>query len=147
MDPIFRKPIHALGFSWDRRFSTRQASKYGSEDRKLVVPPGDTLIGTFLKARKTELEPLQYNHPELEAFLLASHPPQTLNFNAIVDDRRDETGWESMDQRFFARDWNGYTFYPPEGVNVRYEMLDAVAFKSRLLEPVCHLNHDDLSST
>ena len=131
MDFVLQKPALTQRFTWNTIFSSRQDLKYPSEDRKLDVPDGSTLIDVFLDAQRSRLDPPQYNCVELEAFLRTASEPDrsnyspSQNFNALVDDRRDSTGWQSADQRYFARDWDGYSSYPPEGIDVHFEVLDA----------------------
>ena len=145
MDPVFYSPSRTPRFIWDRKFSHRQHKKYSSEDVKLEREAGQRLTDIFLKAQMSGLDPPQYVCPELEAFLLSVPDPQQgaqpsstqiQDFKALVDDRRDDTGWHSAKQRHSARDWDGYAAYPPEGVDVRFELLNDATLKTRMLEAV-----------
>ena len=142
MDIVVSSASRTPRFTWDRNLSIRQDKKYSSEDRKLPQAPGQSLVEAFLKAQRSYLDPPQYICPELEAFLRSAperdSPLQSEGRDtyALVDDRRDDTGWQSVGQRHFARDWDGYAAYPPAGSDVHFDVSDALALESRLLKPV-----------
>ena len=55
---------------------------------------------------------------------------------ALVDDRRDPTGWQSAGEHRGARDWDGYARYPPEGVDQKSDVLNAGDLYRKLLASV-----------
>ena len=142
MDIVVSSPFRTPRFTWDRNLSVRQDKKYASEDRKLARDPGQPLIEAFLKAQRSGLDPPQYICPDLEAFLRSAPERDSPLQNegrdicALVDDRRDDTGWQSISQRHFARDWHGYATYPPAGSDIHFDVLDTTALESRMLESV-----------
>ena len=53
-------------------------------------------------------------------------PARDDEFNILLDDRRDDTGWEVGGTRHWARDWNSYAGgYPPEGQSVESSKMTA----------------------
>ena len=142
MDIVVSSPFRTPRFTWDRNLSVRQNKKYSSEDRKLARAPGQSLVEAFVNAQRSGLDPPQYICPELEAFLRSApeRDPQLQNHGrdicALVDDRRDDTGWQSGGQRHSARDWDGYAAYPPAGTDIYFDVLDATELESRMLKSV-----------
>lgn len=55
---------------------------------------------------------------------------------ALVDDRSDITGWKSAGQYHGARDWDGYSKYPPAGASVNSSIYSAAGLYQRLLASV-----------
>ena len=56
-----------------------------------------------------------------------------------LDERRDDTGWQKGDMFYGARDWAGYSMYPPAGIDVRQEVLNVPDLFDALLADVSTL--------
>ncbi len=132
-------------FVWDRKFETRQ--RHDHEGYKLTPENQESIVTTFIKQFGSRLDPPQYNYTELCDFLnkanendLQSDPtnPQHDEFNILLDDRRDDTGWEVSGTRHWARDWNSYAGgYPPEGQSVVKSKMNARDLYRKQLRSVC----------
>ena len=113
-------------FVWDRKFESRQ--RHDHESHRLTPENQDSIITTFMKQPGSQLDPPQYNYTALCDFLEMANeddlkavpaPAQDDEFDILLDDRRDDTGWEVGGTRHWARDWNSYAGgYPPEGQSV-----------------------------
>ena len=120
-------------FGWDKKFESRQ--KHDHESHRLTPEDEDSIITTFMKQPSSRLDPPQYNYTALceflekadETILKATRPqPKEDELNILLDDRRDDTGWENGGKRHWARDWNSYAGgYPPEGQGVVSSMMNA----------------------
>ena len=112
-------------FIWDRKFTERQRRAYQFEDKKLAPKQGQTIISAFLEEQSSRLDPPQYNWTALRSFLEAagnvtwSDVPSSPSQNAplaLLDDRRDDTGWQDINgAQHSARNWDEYAEYPPPG--------------------------------
>ncbi len=112
-------------FVWNRNFTERQRRAYQFEDKRLAPDHGQTIISAFLKEQSSRLDPLQYNYTALTNFLEAAgnviwpNVPSSPHHNtplALLDDRRDDTGWEDINgTQHSARNWDRYADYPPQG--------------------------------
>ena len=120
-------------FVWDRKFETRQ--RHDHEGLKLTPESQESIVTKFIKQFGSRLDPPQYNYAALRDFLDqaseddlqdGSINPQHDVLSILLDDRRDDTGWEVAGTRHWARDWNSYAGgYPPEGQGVVKSMMNA----------------------
>ncbi len=129
---------------WDKKFAVRQEDAHRHEERPLTPDGEETIIEAFLSQFGSRLDPPQYNHTALRNFLEEANegdlklnpiPTQHNQTNILLDDRRDDTGWQDIaNVRHFARDWNSYAGgYPPEGENVLSSLMNAGdLYKKRL---------------
>ena len=123
-------------FVWDRKFETRR--RHDHEGLKLLKSEGQDSIITFSK---------QYHYAALRDFLDrakeddlqgGSTNSQHDELNILLDDRRDDTGWEVAGTRQWARDWSSYAGgYPPEGQGVVTIMINARDLYRRQLRSGC----------
>ena len=112
-------------FIWDRKFTERQRRAYQFEDKNLAPDRGQTIISAFLQEQSSRLDPPQFNYTALGNFLRAAgsvswqNIPSSLQHNvplALLDDRRDDTGWQDINgAQHSARNWDSYAEYPPQG--------------------------------
>lgn len=128
-------------FVWDKKFATRQQTAHSAEDRILKPEDDETAITAFMNKFGSRLDPPQYSHVALRAFLekavdgsrdpendLKTDPTPAPHDQLLIllDDRRDDTGWQDASgERHWARDWTGYAEYPPQGEGQEFLMLDA----------------------
>ena len=139
------RPLRDRRFIWDRKFTSRQEKRYPSEDLQIPQQPSQSPITVFLNDGKLPLDPPQYNCTALESFLKRANESDLMRFPgdrqqmygiALVDDRSDVTGWESVGEHYGARDWDGYSQYPPAGANVSLSIHNAAGLYQRLLASV-----------
>ncbi|KAI4186791.1 MAG: hypothetical protein L6R41_003246 [Letrouitia leprolyta] len=123
-------------FVWDKKFAVRQLNAHNHENNRITHDDGETIIDAFLNQFSSRLDPPQYNYVALRRFLeeasqddleTTSTVAQYDQRNILLDDRRDDTGWQDVNQvRHFARDWNSYAGgYPPEGNNIFQASMNA----------------------
>lgn len=174
-----QRPRH--DYTWGDRFSVRQLLFYDAEDTRITnMPtrdPPEDLVTSFLGFCASHLDPLCFNFEALENFLRLAEPNNLIEATsatslirlALVDDRRDPTGIEGVDQdldgwstadlaregllkigdnrvRKFngqRRDWKSekYARQPPRGDFVRREVLDEQSLYTRLSIKVCFWPH------
>ena len=136
-------------FVWDRKFETRQ--RHDQEGLKLTPENQESIVTTFIKQFSSRLDPPQYHYTALRDFLNRANEndlqggstnPQHDEFSILLDDRRDDTGWEVSGTRHWARDWNSYASgYPPEGQGVVKNMMNARDLYRKQLGSVCLRMH------
>ena len=124
----------------------RQEQKYPSSDSHLLQELNQSLVHAFMNEQRSGLDPPQYSCTTLQAFLdtaseryLVRIEPasQVKDVLTLVDDRRDPTGWVDVKSDFHAaRDWDGYSQYPPEGLDTRWELLSISNLYLKLLTSV-----------
>lgn len=120
-------------FVWDSKFGSRQ--NHDHESHRLTPEDQDSIVTTFIKQFDSRLDPPQYNYTALRDFLEKANEDdlkamqgstQDDEIRILLDDRRDDTGWEVSGTRHWARDWNSYAGgYPPEGQNVVSSLMNA----------------------
>ena len=153
MESYARKQSKDRRFTWDKKFTRRQTKSYRTEDFAVPPKPFQTPIEAFLNDRRQPLDPPQYNCPALKAYLEkapvsdlyesseddsswnSSHHNRTHGI-VLIDDRTDTTGWKIVDEHHAARDWDGYSDYPPAGENVNTAILHATDLYRKLLASV-----------
>ncbi|KAL9118401.1 MAG: hypothetical protein Q9187_005053 [Circinaria calcarea] len=111
--------------SWDRKFTKRRQKAYLAEESNLTQDAKQSTLTSFLNEQASRLDPPDHNFIELRAFLERASDaelmgdPSLPRYNvpiALLDDRRDNTGWQdSRGEHYAARDWDGYASYPPQG--------------------------------
>ena len=113
------------------------------------MPPENpqSIITTFIKRLGLYLDPPQYRFSALREFLNQANEddlqgvstnPQQDEPSILLDDRRDDTGWEVAGTRHWARDWTSYAGgYPPEGQGVVKSMMNARDLYRKQLRSVC----------
>ena len=137
-------------FVWDRKFETRR--RHDHEGLKLIKSESqESIVTTFIKQFGSRLDPPQYHYAALRDFLDqakeddlqgGSRNSQHDELNILLDDRRDDTGWEVAGTRHWARDWNSYAGgYPPEGQGVLTSMMNARDLYRKQLRSVCLRDH------
>lgn len=149
MDPIvrpFRTQYGRYTVTWDTKFEQRQEYKYAGEDAE--VEPGDdeSKVDAFFAQQGSSLDPQAYAYTALHDFLNRvrderfEQRPRLINRKdclALVNDRRDTTGWKDDDKKLhYARNWKEYEKRPPAGENAYFELLDVWKFYGRLKENV-----------
>ena len=151
MEHLSRRQLKDRRFKWDKKFTHRQTKSYLTEDFSVPQKPSQTPIEAFLNDRRQQLDPPQYNCPALKAYL--EQAPEADLFSeddsslislhhvryhgiALVDDRTDTTGWKIVDEHHAARDWDGYSDYPPAGDNIDTTILNATDLYRKLLASV-----------
>ena len=123
-------------FVWDKRFSVRREDAYHAESNKLKSDDQQSTLTAFIAHFGSRLDPPQYSYAALREFLeeadedllKANLPPiQNEWTNILLDDRRDNTGWQDVSgRRHLARDWNSYAGgYPPSGKGIVSEIMNA----------------------
>jgi len=136
-------------FVWDSRFAVRQTDAHYHEGDRLAPEDGESIITAFLNFFGSRLDPPQYSHATLRKFLeqgdaadLIDPTPSQAEHTILLDDRRDDTGWQDVNhERHFARDWNSYAAgYPPEGGNILFCMLNARGLYEKQSKSVCFSN-------
>ena len=120
-----RRRLHDRVFLWDRKFAERQRRAYRAEDSKLVPTDGQTMVDAFLGIQNSRLDPPQFSYNALRKFLESADEVPWDNISApspqdapltLLDDRRDDTGWQDINgTQHSARNWDGYSDYPPRG--------------------------------
>ena len=141
-----RRRFQGCVFLWDRKFAERQRRAYRAEDSKLVPTDGQTIVDAFLGKLSSKLDPPQLSYSALRKFLesageapwgnvsISSTQDQSL---ALLDDRRDETGWIDVNgSHHAARNWDGYVDYPPQGESRVSGLLNPRDLYSKLLKSV-----------
>ena len=134
-------------FVWDKKFAVRQLKAHNHENNLLTADGGETIVEAFLNQFRSRLDPPQYNYIALRRFLekaseddpnVNSPSTQYVQKNILLDDRRDETGWEDINKiRYFARDWDSHAGgYPPEGTNISQKIMDARELYTKRLKSV-----------
>jgi hypothetical protein len=153
MEPSSRRQLRDRRFKWDKKFTSRQTKTYRSEDLSVPQKPSQTPVEAFLSDQRQPLDPPQYNCPALKAYLeeateaelyhtedddssLTSSQQNRAYGIALVDDRSDTTGWTIDDMHHGARDWNGYSEYPPAGENIETAVYNAADLYRKLLASV-----------
>ena len=130
---------------------TRREKAYLAEEDGLTQNSNESALTAFLRTQRSRLDPPNHSFPELQNFLEkardielieeSSLPQYTIPI-ALLDDRRDTTGWhDSRGEHFSARDWDGYASYPPQGENIFEGLLNAGDLYRRLLASVRLLTH------
>ena len=122
-------------------FATRQWKSHALEVSLIEPQPHESIVDTFISGQKSWLDPPQCDCPALKSFLdsaspaaLSQLPPRPANAAkiALIDDRRDHTGWQGGGEHRGARDWEGYDRYPPEGVDQYFSAVTAAELHARL---------------
>lgn len=132
--------------TWDRQFEKRQQQTYETEDAKVERVTGQSRIAAFFAQQETPLDPSDYLYTALREYLdhvsedVFEQEPSSSQHNprlALINDRRDTTGWhDGGGFLHFERDWEVYERYPPPGENQYFKLLDAGRFYRRLREDV-----------
>lgn len=128
---------------WDKKFEQRRSDTYKKEDSKLEPQGGESKIALFFAQQVTKLDPLDYAYTALRDYIdgLDEHileqetTPTPHNYPlALLDDRRDTTGWvDEQKVQHFARNWLDYESFPPPGELVRVQVLDVGKLYQELL--------------
>ena len=141
MERLPRRFLIGRRFVWDRAFADRQWRSYRLELDLINPQLHESIVDVFISGQKSRLDPPQYTCTALKSFLdsasaseLSQIPPRSCNAAkiALIDDRRDPTGWQGGGEHRGARDWDGYARYPPEGVDQYFNALDAAGLYARL---------------
>lgn len=145
MDPLLqssRRRYRDHVFVWDKKYTNRQLLQHQLNDQKLTLRAHQSPITAFLEERASELDLPQYSYPALTTFLekadsaviqMVPTPPGHTRKLAWVDDRSDTSGWkDSEGQHHSPRDWEGYSRFPPEGVDISTSVLDVGGLFRRL---------------
>lgn len=120
--------------------------KYASEDLNITPEDKQSVAEAFLNEQRLELDPPQYEYAALQAILetvkendlfnTSPHRPWA-NILALIDDRRDTTGWYDIaGEHRPARDWEGYAAYPPKGTDVQWGLYDPYNLYLKLIAKV-----------
>lgn len=149
MDPTvrpFRTQYGRYTVAWDTKFEQRQEYKYAGEDAKVVPGGNGSKVDAFFAQQGSSLDPQDYAYTALRDFL---EPVRNERFEqrsrlldggdslALVNDRRDTTGWKDDQKKLhYARNWKEYEKRPPAGENAYFELLDVRKFYGRLKENV-----------
>ncbi|MCJ1403964.1 hypothetical protein MMC11_007187 [Xylographa trunciseda] len=142
MERLPRRFLTGRRFIWDRAFAIRQWRSHRLEVSLIEPQPHESVVDAFIYGQKSRLDPPQYTCTALKSFLesasivaLAQIPPRACNAAkvALIDDRRDPTGWQSGGEHRGARDWDGYARYPPEGVDDYFNAVNAAELYARLV--------------
>ncbi|MCJ1383972.1 hypothetical protein MMC17_007086 [Xylographa soralifera] len=142
MERLPRKFLTGHRFVWDRAFATRQWRSHRLEVSLIEPQPQESIIDAFILRQRSRLDPPQYTCTALKSFLesasiaaLAQIPPRACNAAkiALIDDRRDPTGWQGGGEHRGARDWDGYARYPPEGIDQYFHAVNAAELYARLV--------------
>lgn len=133
---------------WDKKFTQRERRAYPAEDRKLTPDANQTIVDAFFRELTSRLGPPQYSYTLLRSYLEQANEndlrqPNVATSHAqhliLLDDRRDATGWLGTDGEIYsARDWDGYSRYPPGGENASILLLnthDLYKKQSRSVSP------------
>ena len=128
-------------FAWIWKFGQRERRAYPAEDEKLTPKPHQTTVDAFFEEYTSRLDPPQYSYTSLRKFLEQADendlqkPSATTTYTqdlVLLDDRRDNTGWSGADgEAYSARNWDGYSRYPPEGENRTILLLDTQGLYKR----------------
>ncbi|KAL2047058.1 hypothetical protein N7G274_001077 [Stereocaulon virgatum] len=128
-----RRRLQDQVFVWDSRFGSRQ--KHHLESHRLTPENQDSIVTTFIRELRSRLDSPQHDYTALRDFLEKANEDDLKairgsahddKIRILLDDRRDDTGWEVNGLRHWARDWNSYADgYPPEGQNVVSSMMNA----------------------
>ncbi|MCJ1436709.1 hypothetical protein MMC27_006091 [Xylographa pallens] len=141
MERLPRRFVTDRRYIWDRAFATRQWRSHALEVSLIEPQPHESIVDAFISGQKSLLDPPQYNCPALKSFLdsastaaLLQIPARPANAAkiALIDDRRDHTGWQAGGEHRGARDWDGYDRYPPEGVDQYFSAVTAAELHARL---------------
>ncbi|MCJ1283202.1 hypothetical protein MMC26_002530 [Xylographa opegraphella] len=141
MDHLPRRFLTDRRFVWNRAFATRQWRSHALEVSLIEAQPHESIVDAFISGQKSLLDPPQYDCPALKSFLdsastaaLLQIPPRPGDAAkiALIDDRRDHTGWQAGGEHRGARDWDGYDRYPPEGVDQYFSAVTAAELHARL---------------
>ena len=137
-------------FLWDRKFAERQRRAYRAEDSKLVPTDGQTIVDAFLRKQSSRLDPPQLSYGALRNFLEsagevpwddASASSTQDTPLALLDDRRDDTGWIDINgTQHAARNWDGYVDYPPQGESRVSGLLNPGDLYKKLLKSVSFIS-------
>ena len=134
-------------FVWDKKFAIRQDHAHRHENNRLTLDYGDTIVEACLDEFCSRLDPPHYRYAAVSGFLAKTNEEElkktsfskhTSLQNILLDDRRDDTGWEdTANVRHFARDWNSYAGgYPPEGKDIQYVLMNAGELYTKRLKSV-----------
>ena len=141
MEHLPRRFVTDRRFVWDRAYATRQWKSHALEVSLIKPQPNESIVDAFISGQKSLLDPPQCNYPALKSFFdsasttaLSQIPPRPANAGkiALVDDRRDYTGWQAGGEHRGARDWDGYDRYPPEGVDQFFSAVAPAELYARL---------------
>lgn len=142
--PVPAKREKRRFFAWHSTFGRRRRRAYPAEDRKLTPEAHQTIIDAFFAELTSRLDPPQYSYTSLRQYLeqadereLRSAISADAQGLVLLDDRRDTTGWLGTDgEAYSARDWDGYSRYPPEGENPTVLLLNTQDLYKRQSESV-----------
>lgn len=145
---VSAKQGKSRAFRWDKKFTQRERRAYPAEDRKLTPDGNQTTVDAFFRELTSRLDPPQYSYTLLRNYLEQANENDLRQPNAttrhaqnlvLLDDRRDPTGWLGTDgETYSARDWDGYSRYPPGGENASILLLnthDLYKKQSRSVSP------------
>lgn len=149
MDPIvrpFRTQYERYKVTWDTKFEQRQEYKYAGEDAEAEPVGTESKIDAFFAQQGSSLDPQDYAYTALHDFIKCVRDERFEQRSrlldrgdrlALVNDRRDTTGWKDDDEKLhYARNWKEYEKRPPAGENGYFELLDVWNFYGRLKENV-----------
>jgi hypothetical protein len=134
-------------FVWDRKFQKRQPSGHIADSYFFEPKANQTIIQALLSAGRSHLDPPDQNYSVSKSFLCTAREtdlqedapsPALADPVGILDERSDTTGWTDMHKNVhWARDWEGYSEYQPEGIHVPLALLDAKGLYERLKVSLC----------
>lgn len=146
--------IHSHNKPWNevrwKAPATRQPHLYNHQDDRLPVENGETVINSFFKFYKSDLEPPR-RYENLRKFLERSGARSVHDVEAdttgqnkipvIVDDRCDPCIKLNIPENtgIIQRPWNSdiYNQRPPKGENAEVYGADVQTLFQRFREPVC----------
>lgn len=132
--------------TWDRQFEQRQEYKYKSEDIRLQPRQKQSGVDSFFADQETTLDPTYYAYTALHDYLDLAKEEDLEQYSiyfpdaqrlALINDRRDMTGWKDDEGNLhYARNWEDYETWPPSGEDEYFELLDAGQLFLKLKENV-----------
>jgi hypothetical protein len=141
--PKISSPVDRTLFTWDSKFSKRQENLYAAEDYRVECAAGQGALDAFLTTQLHGLQPPDFSFDALRQFLetvtydeLTGAQPLTaadLRKLVYLDERKDPT-----DLEYTSRNWTKYAQYPPEGISVFSQPLNAKElFEHLVQQKVC----------
>ena len=143
--PLRRRARNRV-FTWNPKFGMRQQKSYAMDRTQIGRHRGQaSIIETFFKESRFDLEPPQQSCLALRQFLEQAdeddllREPVTVDearILALVDERCDRTGWkDSSGQNFYSRDWLQYAQNPPAGDCLQQDIFHARGLYLKLEKP------------
>ena len=139
---------------WDSKFRTRRQEKYHMYGAQIgrQRSPQTSIVDSFLRERRFDLEPLENVCVDLRQFLQHANEDELLQspvagesakLLALVDERCDRTGWKDYSSKLVhTRDWSQYAQRPPTGECQQREVVNAHGLHQKLrISNVGQLNY------